>query len=130
MIFWLFVILIAIGGVVLYFSNKYYLDLEIVFVPCFLVGFIGLIISATFLIAGHSNVSGQVRSQQERYDSLVYQLENDIYDNDNDLGKKELYKEIQNWNEDLAWYQEAQDSFWLGIYIPNVFDKFEFIELK
>lgn len=130
MIFWLFVILIAIGGVVLYFSNEYYLDLEILFVPCFMAGFIGLIVSAVFLISNHSNVSGQVRSQQERYDLLVYQLENDIYDNDNDLGKRELYKDIQEWNEDLAWYQEAQDSFWLGIYIPNVFDEFEFIELK
>ena len=37
---------------------------------------------------------------------------------------------IREWNEDLAYYQNAQDNFWFGIYYPNVFDQFEFIELK
>ena len=37
--------------------------------------------------------------------------------------------DIQDWNEDLAKYREIQDDFWIGIYIPNVYDQFEFIEL-
>ena len=52
-----------------------------------------------------------------------------MYDNDNEIGKKELMNQIQEWNEDLAWYKANQKDFWIGIFIPNVFDQFEFINL-
>ena len=32
--------------------------------------------------------------------------------------------------EDLSANQKNQRDFWIGIYIPNIYDQFEFIELK
>ena len=62
---------------------------------------------------------------------LVYQYENDVFSDDDDVvGKKELYNQIQDWNKDLAYYQSVQDDFWTGIFYPNVFDQFEYIEYK
>lgn len=77
----------------------------------------------------HIGADAKVESNIKRYESLTYQYENNIYDNDNDLGKKELMDAIQKWNEDLAFYKSIQHNFWVGILIPDVFDEFEFIEL-
>ena len=82
------------------------------------------------IIEANTNVDAYVAENQMRYEMLVYQYENDIYDNDNDLGKRDLMEDIQKWNEDLAYNRKAQDDFWVGIFYPNVYDQFEFIELK
>lgn len=89
-----------------------------------------LIIMSTVLVCSYITIDGYVAQNQVRYESLVYQYENDLYDNDNDVGKKELLSEIQDWNEDLARYKALQKNFWVGIFIPNIYDQFEFIELK
>ena len=81
-------------------------------------------------IFSNVGVDGYIASNMVRYDSLVYQYENNIYDNDNDLGKRELIADIQDWNEDLAAYRVNQKDFWIGVYIPNIYDQFEFIELE
>ena len=92
---------------------------------------IGIAIAIMLIIIciNNTGLDGDIARCNTRYDMLVYQLENDIYDNDNDLGKRELIKDIQDWNEDLASYKENQDDFWIGIFIPNIYDQFEFIEL-
>lgn len=59
----------------------------------------------------------------------MYQYENNMYDNDDDIGKKQLMNQIQHWNEDLAFGKEMQRDFWIGIFIPNVFDQFQHIDL-
>ena len=90
----------------------------------------GLFVASIILVGCHVGVNGKTAKLHARYDSLIYQYENDIYDNDNDLGKRELMVDIQNWNEDLSSRRERQRDFWIGIYIPNIYDQFEYIELK
>ena len=53
-------------------------------------------------IIARAGADAYLASMQEKRSALVYQLENDIYDNDNDLGKKELYSEITEYNCDVA----------------------------
>ena len=90
---------------------------------------VALLIEIAVLSVNHIGVDGYVQRMNERYDMLVYQYENDIYDNDNDLGKRELIEDIRDWNEDLASRKENQDDLWIGIFIPDVYDQFDFIEL-
>ena len=89
-----------------------------------------LLVMGLIVLTENIGLEGKIAACNARYESLVYQLENDIYENDNDLGKYELMSDIRAWNEDLAEYKANQDDFWVGVFIPNIFDQFEFIELE
>lgn len=134
MLFWIFVFLLIIGiaGLIVYYNTAFGEWVWGTSIAITVIAAIALVISFIFIGDAHIGVDGYIAENQARYDSLVYQYENDIYDNDNDndLGKKELMNEIREWNEDLARYREIQDDFWIGIYIPDVYDQFDFIEYK
>lgn len=132
MLFWIIVILFLIGiaCVIIYdrtMVNDWCLNLGI---GLTVISTLVLIIMSIVLACSYIAIDGYIAEKQVRYESLVYQYENDLYDNDNDVGKKELLSEIQDWNEDLARNKALQKNFWVGIFVPNVYDQFEFIELK
>lgn len=125
MLFWIFVALLIVGVVVLIICDDYVMGPAIVFA----IGCLGTVASTAVLCVNYIGIDGYVAENQVRYDSLMYQYENNLYDNDNDVGKKELMSEIQDWNEDLARLKSNQRNLWIGIYIPDVYDQFDFIEL-
>lgn len=130
MLFWMTIIVTILG--LLLFEILLGHDFEI---SCIISGVISglaaiaLVIEIVVLAVNCIGVNGYIQRMNTRHDMLVYQYENDIYDNDNDLGKRELIEDIQNWNEDLASRKENQDDTWIGIFIPDIYDQFEFIEL-
>ena len=124
MLFLTFVIIIIAGFVLFTF------DWENLGITISAIGIFGIIVSVVVLAINYIGIDGYVARMNTRYETLVYQYENNIYDNDNDLGKRELMVDIQNWNEDLSSRRERQRDFWIGIYIPNIYDQFEYIELK
>ena len=130
MLFWM-TIIVTILGIILY-EILFEHDFELLYI---ISGVISLLAAAALLIeiavlaVNYISVDGYIQKLNIRHDMLVYQYENDIYDNDNDLGKRELIEDIQNWNEDLASRKENQDDAWIGIFIPDIYDQFEFIEL-
>ena len=124
MLFLTFVIII-IAGIVLFTF-----DLENLGITISAIGIFGVIVSVVVLAINYIGIDGYVARMNTRYETLIYQYENDIYDNDNDLGKRELMVDIQNWNEDLSSGREDQRDFWIGIFVPNIYDQFEFIELQ
>ena len=124
MLFWAFIIIVIAGFVLFTF------DWENLGITISVIGIFGIIASIVVLAINYIGIDGYIARMNTRYETLVYQYENDIYDNDNDLGKRELMADIQNWNEDLSSRRENQHDFWIGIYIPNIYDQFECIELK
>lgn len=128
MLFFVFIAILIVLLVVVYkmFDNDLIANICIALA---VIAFIAVIVSFIIMGINHIGVDGYIARMNTRYDTLVYQYENDIYDNDNDLGKRELMEDIQSWNEDLASNRETQDDFWIGIYIPNIYDKFEYIQL-
>ena len=134
MLFWLFVIITVVGMALLVLYDHLLIDCDEwalnIGMPMTIMGWIAVLISIVIITFSNVGLDAKVERYNARYDSLVYQYENDIYENDNDLGKKELMDDIQEWNEDVSYYKELQYDFWLGIYYPNIYDRFEKIELK
>lgn len=132
MIFWIFLILIAISVIFLRLNDKIWCE-DWIFGVCLgvlIVSAIIALIMSIFVIDANVGIDGKIASNEQRYEALVYQVENEIYENDNDVGKYELYNQVREWNEDLAKGKAMQNNFWIGIFYPDIFDKFEFIELK
>ena len=129
MLFFIFVAIFVIGVLAIIFTDELN-NSHIVAIGILVVGIFLLAISTLILAINYINTDASVAGWEKRYESLTYQLENNLYDNDNDIGKKELMDEIRKWNEDLAYHKEIQRNFWVGIYYPNVYDNFEFIPLS
>ena len=90
---------------------------------------IAVAIMLIVIIVNNVGVEANIEVNKQRYDSLVYQAENNLYENDNDLGKKDLVNQIQEWNENLAKGKVLQDDFWVGIFYADIYDQFDFIPM-
>ena len=90
---------------------------------------IAFVIMLIFVIVNNVGVEASIEVNKQRYESLIYQAENNLYENDNDFGKKELANQIQKWNEDLANGKALQDDFWVGIFYADIYDEFDFIPM-
>lgn len=125
MLFLIFIIAIIVFTVLFIKSEWDSIGLGIVCGLSWVAGVVSVLVFAINYIGADANIESSIK----RYESLTYQYENDIYDNDNDLGKKELMDDIQEWNEDLAFNKSIQNNFWVGILVPDIYDELEFIEL-
>ena len=129
MLFWIFVSAFIIVLVLVYLLRDTDIPLEISAITATFLG-VAIMISLCIMACNYIGIDAKVSGYQKRYEALTYQYENNFYDNDNDVGKKELVSEIQYWNSDLAYRKTIQRDFWVGIYYPNVYDQFEFIKLN
>lgn len=132
MLFFIFIIVLVLGIIgAIIFDEFDHTGLHIVSSIIAVLASIAILISLIIFACSHTGVDATIAKNKQIYESLTYQYENAVFDEDDDvIGKKELYNQIQDWNKDLAYYQNIQDDFWIGIYYPNVFDQFEFIEYK
>lgn len=132
MLFWIFVILLVVGIVLVILDEHWMLSqfVEDLGLVAIVAGVVGFIITGLILIFNHAGKNGEIAYWETKREMLVYQLENDIYENDNDLGKRDLMEDIVEYNTSLARRQANQNDFWIGIFVPDIYDQFEFIELE
>ena len=132
MILWISIAIAIISVLVLIISlNKFSNFWDVINFISIALSVLFFIISAVLgVIAISASVGSEsyLASMQEKRNALVYQLENDLYDNDNDLGKKELYSEITEYNCDVAKGKIMQDNIWVYNLYSDVYDDLELIE--
>lgn len=105
------------------------------FVWC--IGLVGMIINAVPLIlavvlAIKAPISAPAdrMANEQRYAAIIYQVESGMYDNLTENGKRELAEQVREWNEDLARYKALQRNIWVGVFVPNIYDDFEYIPIN
>ena len=132
MILWISIFVTVICLVIFIISsNKYdgaWDAISIISLLLAITAFVLSIVLGGISIIARAGADAYLASMQEKRSALVYQLENDIYDNDNDLGKKELYSEITEYNCDVAEGKIKQNNIWVYNLYCNVYDDLELIE--
>lgn len=132
MLFVIFLIILAAGiGLWYWYNNKYPSCkrwIEVLYCVLNFAGLVGVAASVIIMAANYTGEQAKVNGKKEIYNSLTYQYENAVFDDDDDVvGRKELYNQIAEYNSDVKYYQTLQRDFWLGIYFPNVYDQLELI---
>lgn len=131
MIFWITLIATVVFTVlaIVFFDSLDFEWVSMLSTIIAVIAGIAFVIMLIFVIVNNVGVEASIEANKQRYESLVYQAENNLYENDNDLGKKELVNQIQEWNEDLAKGKALQDDFWVGIFYADIYDEFDFIPM-
>ena len=132
MVLWISIFVTVICLVIFIISdNKYggsWDAINVISLVFAIIAFASSTVLGGISIVARAGADAYLASMQEKRIALVYQLENDIYDNDNDLGKKELYSEITEYNCDVAEGKIKQDNIWLYNLYSDVYDELELIE--
>ena len=135
MILWISIAITIISALVSIVSFNKFLDLGdfwdvagSISIVLFVLFFVVSAVLGVIAISASVGSESYLASMQEKRNALVYQLENDLYDNDNDLGKKELYSEIIEYNCDVAKGKIMQDNIWVYNLYSDVYDDLDLIE--
>ena len=132
MILWICIAIVIIGFILAAISYVQATDIWDVIggvsVTFAVVSFVASIILGVIAVSARVGSDSYLASMQEKRSALVYQLENNLYDNDNDLGKKELYSEIAEYNCDVAEGKIMQDNIWVYNLYSDIYDELELIE--
>lgn len=101
-------------------------------IGCILFGVSMLFISIIFgamAISNYMNIDAEFAAKQNKYESLIYQLE--ISKEDDSVDKYFLYNEIDNWNSELIKKKALSKNLWIGFLYPDkLYEDFEVIEYK
>ena len=131
MIFWITLIAVVVFTVlaIVFFDSWDFEWVSMLSTIFSAIAGIAFVVMLIVVIVNNVGVEASIEANKQRYESLIYQAGNNLYENDNDLGKKELANQIQEWNEDLASGKALQDDFWVGIFYADIYDEFNFIPM-
>lgn len=140
MLFWLFIIALVVGIVLIILGNTswsydehkwlYYNDDKLFSAGIGTVIISGFVLLFMFiaLICEYTTANAYLQQNKERYNALTYKVESEECKDEFGLLNKEIVDEIQDWNEDVVYRKEMQNNFWVGIFYPDIYDEFKTID--
>ncbi len=129
MIFWLCVIILVVGIIMtIVASRKDWIGVGLLCLITSVLDGIAIIIMTICLCITYSTADANIVRNEEIYKAITYKVESEACRDEFGLLSKKVIDEVQEWNKDVLYYQNVQDDFWVGIFYPDVFDRFETID--
>ena len=122
MIFWIFFILLLIAiGITIYAEKHYYTFdhhiitvISILYIITWIV--VHILLGSCFFF--DTTPMGRI-ALENKYEELEKNKDN-----------KYLIKDIVEWNTMIRNNQKYQNDFWIGVYIPDIYDNYKTIEIR
>ncbi|EXG86560.1 hypothetical protein K413DRAFT_3400 [Clostridium sp. ASBs410] len=127
MIFWICVAFAVIFHI-MYFMSMFHVKYlwETLGAVCIAVSIVMLV----FIIILNCGTNGIVSSNKEKYKALMYKAQTEACRDEFGIVNKDYIDEIQEWNQYIAKNKTMQRDFWFGVFVPNIFDEFQTIDLE
>lgn len=135
MLLLLFIIISAIGLIILKFDEKYEKHKAhniIDIIGCFmiLIGLAAIICSLSFSLINHVSARDTKTNDENRYYALCYKVENKEYYDENGELNNEVVDEINKWNRHVTSSQRLEKDVWFGFMFPNISSDLKTIETQ
>ena len=94
------------------------------------LGGIALVIELTLLLVVNANPIGEQSAMEAERETLIYQLENETYKNDNNVGTTELFSSIAEYNGKILKMQAGRKNLWINWFYAPYGEDLELINLE
>lgn len=92
---------------------------DICSVLCSYFGGVALVIELAAILVVNANPIGEQAAMEAERETLIYQLENETYKNDNNVGTTELLASIAEYNGKVLKMQAGRKNSWINwFYVP------------
>lgn len=129
----LFFILLVIGIACIFIYNYIYKHTYHDTIIPFAIGAVAFGLALIFGLCWLCNQIGapaKYNSITSERESIVYQLENNFYENDNEVGRAEFMRQITEWNSELAYNKIMCKNIWVGFLYYDFWPNIEPIPLE
>lgn len=133
LIFVIILLFIAASFILFVCNDKRYWPSDTIEFISFCLAVVGIVSFVVMLITCFCidvTAEADYASNIQRREALVYQLENNMCSNDNEVGKFELYVQVKEFNEDLAKGKAMYDNVWVGCLFPDFYENIDYIPFE
>ena len=129
MLFWISLAVLVLGIVIGIIGDI--IDSEVITdigIAGILIGFTASLIMIIFIIVNNCKSYSKLIELQEKYNAINTKISTEIYTDKFDIDDKDIVDEIYEYNKDVKYGKHYQKNFWIGIFVPNIYDEIETID--
>lgn len=133
MIVTLITIAILLFGISCHFCKdhtRWYTWQDVCSVLCTSFAGILLVLELVAIVVPHANAIGDQAAMEARRETIIYQLENKTFKNDNNLGTTEVLSAIADYNGDVLKMRAGRKNPWINWFYAPYGEDLELIDLE